>query len=261
MDVLADLHMHTRFSADGTDEMADMCRAAVEKGLNYICFTDHCEFHPKDDSYKWFDYQIYSDAIERVRDQFGDRIQILKGVEFGQPHLYPREFEKILKMDFDQIIAGIHYIGDDYVGDLIHKVSKERLFDDYYANVLRAVELGGFDILAHFDLPKRYLKKSYEGSQIIAEIIDELVKKEIAIEINTSPLRRGFTESAPDCGILERYIKAGGKRVTLGSDAHNCNDIAADFEYAYKLVKDAGGSLGIFKDRSFVPVMEQEGNG
>ena len=42
----------------------------------------------------------------------------------------------------------------------------------------------------------------------------------------------------PDADILKRYTGAGGTKVTVGSDAHTCHDIAAGFDHhAYRLVK------------------------
>lgn len=256
LNVIADSHTHTKFSPDGTDDMADMCRAAISKGLSYICFNDHFEMNPADAAYKSFNYEKYSEAIDRVRNEFGNEIQILKGIEFGQPHLYPKEFDYILKKDFDVIIAGIHYLGEDYVGDdmLKEKYTNQQRFREYYKEVLAAVKFGGFDVLAHFDLPKRYLKESCEEKELVNEILHELKNKGIALEINTSPLRRGLKECCPDSEILKNYLKAGGTRVTTGSDAHCCSEIAADFEYAYKLVKDNKGNIGIIKGHSFISI-------
>ncbi|GAB4259053.1 histidinol-phosphatase HisJ family protein [Thermincola ferriacetica] len=256
MNVLADLHTHTNFSADGKDHMADMCRAAISKGLSYICFTDHIDNNPSDNGYKYFNYAKYSETIERMREEFGDKIQVLKGIEFAEPHLYPREFEDVLKKDFDIVMVGIHYLGETYVGDKVisGNYSKQQIFREYYREVLKAVKFGGFDVLAHFDLPKRYFKGSYSEKEMTLEILQEMVNKGIALEINTSPLRRGFTECTPDSEILKQYIEAGGTKVTTGSDAHSCGDIAADFDYAHKLIKDFQGIPGIFKGRRFIPI-------
>lgn len=263
MKFIADTHMHTTFSADGQDDMADMCREAISKGLKYICFTDHIEHNPADDGFQYLNFSHYLEAIERVRDQFGDKINILKGIEFSEPHVYPREFERFLARDLDVVIGSIHYIGSIgihhfdpvYAGSAasIEGYTRQRVYSEYYEELLQTVKLGGFDILAHFDNPKRYLKEPWEA-EIIDEIISQMTDKGIALEINTSPLRRGYHETAPGSGILKRFTDAGGKRVTIGSDAHCCREIAADFDYAFKLADECQGTVGIFKGRRFVPI-------
>lgn len=265
MAFIADTHMHTTFSADGQDEMADMCREAISKGLKYICFTDHIEHNPADDGYQYLNFGHYLDAIERVRDEFGDKITILKGIEFSEPHVYPRELEKFLAKDLDVVIGSIHYIGDigihhfdqAYAGsrDRIRDYTRQRVYSEYYEELLQTVKLGGFDILAHFDNPKRYLKEPFEA-EIIDEIVQEMVSRNITLELNTSPLRRGYHESSPDSGILKRFIDAGGKGVTISSDAHCSQDITADFDYAFKLADKYQGTVGIFKGRRFIPLDE-----
>lgn len=264
MSIIADLHTHTKFSADARDDMADMCRAAITKGLSYICFTEHVDNNPNDESYHFFNYDKYSEAIKRVRDEFGDNLHILTGIEFGEPHLYQKEFESFLKKDFDVVMVGIHYIGEiglhwfdqKYTGDKtgILDYTKQKIFRQYYEELLRAVKIGGFDVLAHFDNPKRYLKESGQEEELIDEIMHELVNAGIAIEINTSPLRRGYHECAPDSDILKRYIAAGGTKLTIGSDAHSCRGIAGHFNYASTLVQEHHMSTGIFLERRFITI-------
>lgn len=262
--MIADTHTHTRFSVDGQDDMEDMCREAIDKGLKYICFTDHIEHNPADDGYRYLDLDQYLDAIERLKDKYGDQINILKGIEFSEPHCYPGEFEKYLSRDLDIVIGSIHYIGKiglhhfdrAYAGnrDSIMDYTRQRVYGEYYQALLETVKLGGFDILAHFDNPKRYLKEPCLESELIDEILYEMVSKDIALEINTSPLRRGYHETAPGSEILKRFISAGGKRITIGSDAHSCPEIAADLDYAFNLAGECHGTVGIFKERRFIPL-------
>lgn len=240
--------------------MSEMCREAIAKGLSYICFTDHLDLNPTDENYGFYDYGRYSAAIDRVRAEYGGRIQILKGIEFSEPHIFRREYEELLNKEFDLIMVGIHYVR---LGVGLHWFEDDRsfreyaahdLFRHYYEDLLQAVKVGGFDVLAHFDNPKRYLPESGQEAELIDEIMHELVSRDIVMEINTSPLRRGCQESAPDSDILKQYVDAGGTRVTIGSDAHSCQDVAANFDYAYKLAADHQMTIGIFKGRQFIAV-------
>lgn len=47
--MLWDTHLHTRYSGDSTAEPEDMVQAALQHGLDGICFTDHIDYdYPKE---------------------------------------------------------------------------------------------------------------------------------------------------------------------------------------------------------------------
>lgn len=260
MKILADMHVHTTFSVDAKDDLESMCQSAIEKGLDYICFTEHFDLNPRDEGYGFFQLENFSKAIDLVRLKFSDCLCILKGLEFSEPHLYPRDFERMVTKDFDVVIAAIHWIDSTFIGDkaLRECFTTNEIFERYYKVVLDTILFGGFDVLAHLDLPKRYLGQypgqSLDSANMVDEVLKEMAKSDIALEINTSPLRKGVGECSPDFSILQRYVEAGGSKITVGSDAHSCSEIAVDFEYVQNLIgKTNGGQVGIYKRRKFVP--------
>ncbi len=253
MHINADLHVHSLFSADGKDTITDMCLSAVRKGLKHICFTEHLDFNRIDKGCGYFNYEKYSKAVDKARKKFEGRINILKGVELSEPHLYPAELEKLQKLDFDMILAAVHNIGNHFVGedDLVRLYSAEQIYEMYYIELLKTVETGGFDVIAHFDFPKRYLKEKFNPGTI-NEILDKMAKNNIVLEINTSSLRRGLIESTPGAGILDLYISSGGNKITAGSDSHNKNDIGSDFQYIEGLIQNKPFiKIGYFEKRKF----------
>ena len=70
----------------------------------------------------------------------------------------------------------------------------------------------------------------------------------------TSPYRKGFAETAPGIDILQKYVKAGGEKITIGSDAHQSGEIGADFGYALQLLENLPVTIGLFIRRQFVPI-------
>ena len=76
------------------------------------------------------------------------------------------------------------------------------------------------------------------------EVIDEILRKIVGlgkgIEINTAGLRKGLSHANPHPFILKRYRELGGELITVGSDAHNSADIAADFDAAESFLQGAG---------------------
>ncbi|NIQ05029.1 MAG: histidinol phosphate phosphatase, partial [Candidatus Korarchaeota archaeon] len=183
------------------------------------------------------------------------QLDILKGIEFGEPHLYPHRFAQLAEKSFDVIIGSVHRIGDHLVGkkEAVTHLTRKEIYSKYYSEVLKAVKFGGFDVLAHLDLPKRYFPPRISDLSIIEEILEAMVKSGIVLEVNTSPLRRGGTESCPDRELLSRYIKKGGKRITLGSDAHSGKTIGEDFMYVQRqLLTGREVQVGVFRNRHFI---------
>ena len=254
MEKYSDLHNHSNFSEDSTASMEDMCLSAIDKNISIIAFTEHADMNPADSGYLFFDEKRYSIEIKKLQKQYSGKLKILKGVEFGEPHLFPAAFKEIKKCDYDIILGSIHMIDDLFVGDnkILKKYTLKKLFRKYYELMLEMVDFGGFDVLAHFDFPKRYYHMSHSDDDLIDEILRTIIKKKIALEINTSPLRKGLGECSPDFEILAKYSSLGGKMITIGSDAHRPEDIGADFIYAHRLIQSVGGlKTGYFEKREF----------
>jgi histidinol-phosphatase (PHP family) len=254
MKIPGDMHVHSRFSVDAAAEIGAMCQAAVERGLGYIAFTEHFDLFPGDPGYGFFNPEKYFKAVDSARREYGARIRILAGLEFGEPHLYPWEFEEITKLGFDFILGSVHMVDEVFVGEkyLLEKYTAAEIFEKYYAEVLKAVKFGGFDALAHFDFPKRY-QGAAPVSGHVAGIMREMVKNGIALEINTSPLRKGLKECAPGTDILVQYLNCGGSKITFGSDAHRVGDVAAGFSAAATMLAGLDcAQVGVFVGRKFI---------
>lgn len=252
-----DLHIHSHHSSDSTALMEEMCASAVKKNIKAIAFTDHFDTNEIKNGQSYFNYDDFSQEIDGMREKFNGRLTILKGIEFGEPHRYPYEFDIIIKKDFDIILGSIHCIQEIFVGDksLQDIYIIKDIYENYYSEVLKAVNFGGFDALAHIDFPKRYLKPVYDDSLLIDQILYQMIKKGIALEINSSPLRKGINETCPDDSILKKYLKAGGYKITTGSDAHTAKDVACDFDYVKNLlIKNGIEKVGIIKNRKYEEV-------
>jgi histidinol-phosphatase (PHP family) len=232
-----------------------MVRAALNQGLEYVCFTEHVDFNTGDDGYDYYDYEGYSTAIERARERYGEEIVILKGIEFTEPHLYPREFEKECRRDYDMIMAGLHWYDDLFYGDirLRRKYSKEAILERYFRDLKSMLEVGEFDVLAHLDLPGRYFGDLGCGSELLQPLCELLVSHDIVPEVNTSPFRNGYAKSMPERETLELYLKCGGQRITIGSDSHSVDAVGADFNNTVNYLGETLKKLdcGIFVQRDF----------
>ena len=119
----------------------------------------------------------------------------------------------------------------------------------YWDEVLQTVKHGGFDALGHIDFPKRYYGEIYYTEEKMNEIFKHLLDKDMVIEINTSSLRKGHSETMPGSELLEIYKTNGGKYVTIGSDAHEVQDLGADISVAQELVKKFELQQVYYKER------------
>lgn len=252
MTITTDVHMHSTNSHDGKSTMREMCLAALGRGLTHICFTEHYDCNPHGRSRGYFSYDRYMADIEACRREFGDRIEILTGIEFGEPHKYPAELEKMGKLGFDVILGAVHRIEIGKVSTLAEDgFDPETLFRLYYEEVLAAVRQGGFHVMAHLDFPKRHTGNSCDIPELVDQILAAMIENDIVPEINTSTCDRDVKECCPDVPILARWAALGGNRVVVGSDAHATHAVARHFDEAERVLRETGLNIGFYKDGVF----------
>ena len=137
--------------------------------------------------------------------------------------------------------------------------SIDRMFTDHFQSMLRLVEFGGFDSLAHLDYPIRVLRNKLPNTstlpwrELIEPVLAALVRKDIALEINTRGTYDWQGRVGPEDWVLARYRDLGGQLVTIGSDAHSHSFIGAGYAQAAEALRRVGfDSYTIYRNR--VPV-------
>ena len=73
----------------------------------------------------------------------------------------------------------------------------------------------------------------------INKILDEIIARNIALEINTSSVDR-LNDFMPNDDIIKAYYEKGGRLITLGSDAHTPSRASIDFDKAVATLKEIG---------------------
>ena len=247
---MIDYHMHSRWSGDSSAEIIDICKAAVNKGLREICITEHLDFDPTDISYQALNYAECLKQIEQARNLFKDKLTIRFGTEVDYQDKFKEQIRRFLDdKPFDYIIGSAHYID----GILLENHDKyfpgkeeEEAYLPYFDNVLKTVETGWFDTLAHLDLCKRYGVRYYgpfgwaRYEEQISEILCAVIERKMTLEINTSGLRQSPGDTYPTRNIMELYYSLGGRQITVGSDAHNEEDVGAGIEDALEMARAIG---------------------
>ena len=264
MVTLIDLHNHSVLSPDGCDLPVLMAERACGLGVTHFALTDHIEIDK-------FDEWDYAGAVKKsrtayleIKERFGDKMEIYYGAELGQA-LYNTELaDKILaENDFDFVLGSQHRNKSfKYMGVCLEE--SRLLLKEYFEEVLTLAEWGRFCSLSHLTFPLRFIgvdwqsenpKRKYDidisvHRAVIDKILETIISKEIALEVNSSGIRKGLGVSMPDADIVRRYKALGGKMITVGSDAHRVSDAAADIPQCLEMLKDSGfGEVCAFRKK------------
>ena len=263
---LLDYHIHSDCSPDAESTMEEICETALELGISEIAFTEHLDLDPDDPAYGSFDYDHYSRRIDEVKDLYGDRIVILKGVEVG----YQKKFEDDIiaamsDFEMDIIIGAVHfadgilYTYRDAALEFFEERSLREAVEPYFRELKDTAESGLFDVLAHLDVVKRFSVEKHGPfipsalRDLIEPVLEGVLRTSTALEVNSSGFRRGLGEPFPSLEILQWYRSLGGKMLTTGSDAHVSRDCGAYLPDTLKVI-EAAGFNGVLRFRERKPV-------
>lgn len=156
----------------------------------------------------------------------------------------------IKETDFDFILGSVHIVhgviisSHKFADQLYSKADEETAYKDYFQELLKLVEWGHFDAVAHFDICKKYGYKFYgpfrpeKYKDQILPILDLMAKKGIGLELNTKCLNDKCRELFPHPVILTWALKAGVKHFTIGSDAHRAKEVGGHTEQALKIASE-----------------------
>lgn len=254
----ADSHVHTSFSSDSDTPMEAQVLAAIEKGMKDICFTDHYDMDYPGGEFN-LDTEAYFSMIETMRKHYGDRIRIRAGVEIGLKPLLGEKIRAYLKKwPFDFVIGSLHLIDDvdPYYRDRFDGTDEE-MYRLYFTRLLECLQkTDGYQSVGHLDYIVRYgygREKNYSYQayrDVIDPVLEEMVRRNLALEVNTAGLKYGLPFPNPHPDIIRRFRELGGRRITLGSDAHETGFLAYRFDETEKLVRSCGfEAVSIFRNR------------
>jgi DNA polymerase (family 10) len=196
-DIKSIIHCHSNWS-DGINTLADMAKAAIDKGFEYLVISDHSQS------------AYYANGLtpERIAKQHAEidalnaklaPFKIFKSIEsdiLGDGNL---DYAPEVLKTFDLVIASVH-------SNL--KMTQEKAMD----RVLTAIRNPYTSILGH---PTGRLLLSREGYPLDHKvIIEECVKHNVVIEINAHPRRLDL-----DWTWVE-YALEKGALLSIDPDAH-----------------------------------------
>ena len=240
--------MHTPLCGHAQGWPVDYARAAVERGLEEIAFSDHNPMPPRLEPFddwrmKFDDLPRYFEAVEEARAAV-PQLPIRLGLEVDYVPGHEGWIEELAGLArWDFLMGSVHYVAPGWDVDNIEHLEKrpvEEVWGIYFEMLERCVLTGLFDWIAHPDLPKRFgyrptgdLRRFYEP------VIAAMARTGTAFEINTGGLRRPAQECYPAAPFL-RLAREAGVEMLINSDAHAPQEVGAGFDVAVRMAREAG---------------------
>ena len=249
-----DQHVHSSYSFDSNENLENYINVSDN---NDIITTEHLDFENPIINYKdsSIDYLKYVGQIKNLNKKYSNKF--FSGIEIGYTQKSEKKIEDFLKnKNFNLKLLSIHQNGNyDYMCVNKKLISLEVLIQEYFEQMIQALEsLIEVNVLAHFEYGLRMIDISVTdfdnlASVFLNKIIELIVKKEIAFEVNTKSMYKYKKENLYSY-MIEKYLKKGGKLFTLGSDAHNIKDYAYKFDEATKFLLNKNiKEIILFKDK------------
>ncbi len=262
---MLDIHTHTKFSHDGSEEPLDMVKTAEAMGLKYLAFTDHLDL----DYTGNLKYILVSRlnvpkqyaALKKLCAEYSGDVVLAAGIEVGYSPEVVGKYRKVIEShDYDVIINSIHTIdnADVYFKQFYNSKTRKEAFEKYLNAVLASVYADySYDVIGHLGYMLRYspyTPKKYtydEFPKLFDDILSGIIERGKTLEVNTKTKDEDIF--MPSVDILKRYRELGGDSITFGSDAHKKEEIAGRFGATMPILRDLGfKTLTAYKNREII---------
>ena len=200
---MIDIHMHSKYSTDGIDEVSEILEQAEKLGLKYISITDHNSCGAYEDL-----------KNEEIRNIYSGKI--ITGVELNT---------KVLGIP-------IEILGYNIDPEKLQKLIDETYLSIDERNKLEVERLYKKAIDANINLPQDFVEK-YDGSIYASKYFHNYIIKD---ENNKKYINEN---SWNDSNVFYReYMSNPSTQFFVDMD-----DALQDFEVSSKIVKEAGGMV------------------
>ncbi|HET7036955.1 MAG TPA: histidinol-phosphatase [Thermomicrobiaceae bacterium] len=256
-------HTHSRY-CDGHGEIAEVIEEAIAAGLDTVGISSHA---PLPFSTEWNmpleRLAGYVAEVRRLQERYAGRIQVLLGSEIDYiPGDEVAEFQRrqVHPLGFDYYVGSVHFLGDGWPPRAFDGTEAEfrailhadygddigAMVTDYYRRLPGVLTISGVRVVGHLDVIKRWNagQQYFRGDEPWYRDAVEGALRAIAasghiVELNTAGWRKGLGEPYPSPTILAR-CQALGIPITVDSDSHTPQEVAAGFQQAAELLADLG---------------------
>lgn len=248
----ADYHTHNRLCKHAEDKPAAYAEAGARAGVTAVAATDHCPTDERFGIEHRMELEDFPTYLRWVRQAQEDApLPLLLGVEAD----YYRGCERFLapwldRHPFDLVLGSVHFL--DYWAakpedrTLADHPDRAHIWRTYFTLIGELAGTGLYDIVAHLDLPKKFIPPPGERAlrELALPALDRIAEAGLAIEINTSGLNHACKELYPSLPLLT-WACERGIGLTFGSDAHSPARVGADFDRALAWARAAGYREGV----------------
>ncbi|MEP6937615.1 MAG: histidinol-phosphatase HisJ family protein [Chthoniobacterales bacterium] len=230
--LFADYHTHPQghrvqsYTRELLQPWVDSARA---RGLTDIAFTDHDRYRAG----------IDFDELERLREA-NPHMQIRAGIELDNDPVHSAAGRKWVEQNWDRldfVLGSVHFLErSDQMFDTVPEGAEQfagrdidLVYADYFRRVREMGAIGLVDCLAHLDLVKIHGHRPTEAiEQLVAETLDFVRARNLAIELSTAGWRKPVNELYPSDEII-RLALVRGLQFTTASDAHSYAQLGENY--------------------------------
>lgn len=256
---LYNFHSHTQF-CDGHAPMAEFARAAVDNGFAHYGFSPHSPINIESPcNMSKADVDIYFSEFNRLKNLYAGsptRFYASMEIDFIDDDNGPSS-DYYQRLPLDYRIGSVHFIPtregrfidiDGRFESFRHKMKEffdndiHYVVDTFVDQSIRMIELGGFDILGHYDKVSHNAAHFQPGiedekwfTQRLMLLTDAVISSGVAVEINTKA-RADHGRFFPDLRLWKR-LKDAGVTLIVNSDAHDPEKINASRSEALSLLR------------------------
>ena len=239
---IIDCHVHSDLSFDSREPMENYVKQAAERGEEYFITTEHFDF----ESHVMGGEDISADLdrqemlVKQLTEKYG--VKVLFGVEIGwRKSIHNRDVQVALSKPFDMIILSVHETDYADVATPLFSGGKttDQCYDEYLDCIIEAINsFENFDTFAHVDYVLRYVGHTdlAKHKEKLTQIFTMLMEKGKALEINTKVIQNPQAVERMKY-IVSLYASLGGKKITLGSDAHTADKYKNGFDTVIETLK------------------------
>ena len=247
------VHSHTNL-CDGKSTPEEMVLAALAQGFVSLGFSGHGHAPYDTASMSVENELFYRQEVLRLRQVYGDRLEILLGQEHDaiSPYAY---------YPYEYLIESLHYM--NWGGEILAiDYSKDRTLDNvarcfggdhyayckaYFDACAAAYEHSPAQICGHLDL----VTKFNEGGCLFDETdprylnaakdaMAAALDRGMVLELNTGAISRGYrTAPYPSMDLLKHLRDLKGE-IIVTSDCHNKDHLTCWYDQAPALLKACG---------------------
>jgi len=202
-DIRGDLHMHTT-ATDGEDTLAEMVRAAIDRGLAYIAITDHGQRVTMAHGLDRRRLLEQWTAIDRLNDSLAadgkPPIVVLKGIEVDLLEKGGLDLPDDVFAEADWVVASLHY-------------GQNQPREKITARLIEAIENPHVAVIGH--PTGRLINRRPAYDVDLEAVIAAAARTGTFLEINANPWRLDLDDRHAAAA------KAAGVKLVISTDAHS----------------------------------------